>query len=536
VSYRGAPPGTPPGVGSPIGTGSTEIDRLRSYVAGYFPVYETRINPTSVSFLVAGDPRTLEDRFDRMRRDLWDKYYVPFIRYEKGEYVVEVVVRPHRQAWGFVPNLILLLATVATTILSGSLLWLTYVGGSHLVLADFLYGGLTFALPILGILGLHELAHFFTARAHHVEASLPFFIPVPPPLLFGTFGAFISLREPIPDRKALLDIGASGPLVGFAAAIPVTILGLYLSAHAPVVPLTNCGVTLLGVNYMSLVYGLSLFWLVLQQFIPISYVNLSPVALAGWVGLLVTAINLLPAGQLDGGHVFRALFGDRIRYVSYGVTLLLFILGIIFLYPGWFLFGLLILFLGLRHPPPLNDITPLDGKRWALGGVTAAVLVVAFVLVPIVAPSGSFQVNDPSAASTPPPPGYHMAGDLSALLANQDLIEHGFYLSASISSVVISQGGNTTSLNGTALSDFANTSTWVVHFPNGTSRTFADQPSFSLSGPDLVAVGSGGTGNLSFTYLNVAQGTVSIDLTVSEICSAAISGPGPKVVAFPSIS
>ncbi|MGA7922777.1 MAG: site-2 protease family protein, partial [Thermoplasmata archaeon] len=428
MPYGGIPsaPGPIPSAG-PTGPGSNEIDRIRGYVTAFFPVYETRVTPNSVVFLVAADPTTLESSFDKLRREMWAKSYVPFLRYQAGEYSVEVYPKPPMGRAGIVWNVILLAATISTTVFAGSLVWLSYVGGASLTITDFAWGALEFAFPILGILGLHELAHFITAKRHHVDASLPFFLPVPPPILFGTFGAFISIREPIPDRKTLLDIGASGPIAGFVVAIPVTLFGLFLSAHSPVIPLNNCGVTVLGLNYSSLAYGLSLFWVALSQFVPISYANLSPVALAGWVGLFVTAINLLPAGTLDGGHVFRALFGDRARYVSWGAVLLLFALGFYTLYLGWLLFGLLIFLLGLRHPPPLNDISPLDAKRWAVGGLAVVILISLFVVVPIAEPTGQFALTNVQSANLTPPSGYAMAANVSADIANHDFVEHGYY-------------------------------------------------------------------------------------------------------------
>src|SRR5208282_5958229 len=121
---------------------------------------------------------------------------------------------------------------IASTVAAGGFLWLVYRGGFNLAPSDFVNGGIYFAAPLMAILGLHELAHFLVARHHHVAASLPYFIPVPPPfLLFGTFGAFISLREPIPSKKVLLDIGAAGPIAGFLVAVPITIAGMMLSVH-----------------------------------------------------------------------------------------------------------------------------------------------------------------------------------------------------------------------------------------------------------------------------------------------------------------
>ncbi len=509
--------------------GSTEIERLRSEVATYFPVYETRLTPNSLILLVHVDPANLEERFDRLRQALWAKFYVAQVRREGGEYLVEIVRRPPRRPWGLTVNLVLLAITILTTVAAGAFLWVAYVGGSTLGPSDFLWGGITFALPLLGILGLHELAHYLTARRHHVEASLPFFIPVPPPfLIFGTFGAFISLREPIPDKKALLDIGASGPLAGFALSVPITLFGMFLSAHSPVLSVANCGPSFAGVDYGSFVFGTtSFFWWLLGQFLPVNLVNLSPVALAGWVGILVTAINLLPAGQLDGGHVFRALLGDRSRYVSYAATILLFGLG--FLYEGWFIFAVLILLLGLRHPPPLNDLTPLDGRRWVLGGLAAFVLVGGFVLVPIATPTNAFALENPASGPAPLPPGYALAENLSVQIVNQDGIPHGYLVNASVVKVVQGGGGAPTQpLQGAQLASYLANSTWVVVLPNGNTTTFTGTGSFALAPSDYAEISAGAGASLNVTYENPQQAVVTITLTVSQICSAGGTGPSAQ--------
>jgi len=499
---------------------STELERLKSEVATYFPVYETRLTPNSVVFLVRVDPATLEERFDRLRQELWTRYYIPQIRYERGEHVLEVARRTVRRSWGLAVNIALLATTIVTTVLAGSFLWLAYTGGSTLTGTDFLLGGVSFALPLLIILGGHELAHFVVARRHHVEASLPFFIPVPPPfLLFGTFGAFISLREPIPDKKALLDIGASGPLAGFALALPITVYGMFLSAHAPVLSITNCGPSILGVSYGNFLFGPSLVWAALGEFVPVAFVNLSPVALAGWVGILVTAINLLPAGQLDGGHVFRALLGDRARWVSYGAVALLLFLGLF--YNGWIIFAVLILLLGLRHPPPLNDLTRLDWKRWAVGGLAVAVLVGGFVVIPITTPSNGFALeNTGSSPLTTPPPGTGLAWNLTVGVTDQDLIAHAYLLNASVSSVILgSANGTTPPLTGAARDQYLANSTWIVDLPNGNRTTFTGEGNFSLPLPEYSTITAGATSTFAVIYENPQQATVTLAVTVTELCS-----------------
>jgi membrane-associated protease RseP (regulator of RpoE activity) len=509
----------PPGAGS-------EIDRLRALVSARFPVYETRVSPLSVLFLVHADPATLEGRFDALRQEMWTRFYIPQLRREGGEYLIEVVRRPPQSPWGSWSNIVLLALTVVSTIFAGAFLWIAWRGGTQLLASDFLWGGVYFALPLLAILGLHELAHFVLARYHRVEASWPYFIPVPPPfLLFGTFGAFISLREPIPSKKALLDIGASGPLAGLAVAIPVTLVGLTISLHAPAIPVTDCGPTIAGFSYGGLTFGPSLLWSLLGLFVPASALShLDPLALAGWVGLLVTAINLLPAGQLDGGHVFRALFGDRARFVSYAAVGLLILLG--FFYEGWFLFALLVFVLGMRHPPPLNDISPLDGKRWAIGGLAVAVLVAGFVVVPIAAPvGGAFTVAPGTIYEVAPPNGFAMADNFSVGVHNTDLTSHAYTVTASIAAVYATVNGSSVELTGPALQSFIAGSRWTVTPPGGATMSYSGSGSFSIPGADAFVLDSGSSSTVQMSYLNPEKAVVTLQVEVAQLCSG---GAGPR--------
>jgi Zn-dependent protease len=245
---------------------------------------------------------------------------------------------------------------------------------------NLIMGVLTFTVPLMAILGVHELGHFFMARRRKVAASLPFFIPSFPPL--GTFGAFISLRDPIPNRKALLEIGVAGPLCGLALAIPLGILGLILTNDAAKLAPQNVEGNVLGVSF-------PLLYILLEQIFPIKgdYL-LHPTAFAAWVGILVTAINLLPVGQLDGGHIARALLGDKTRYLSWAVAAVL--LAMSLFYFGWILFAMLVILLGVRHPPPLNDISPLGRKRAIVGVLSFVVLIAAFVPAPLVSISQDY--------------------------------------------------------------------------------------------------------------------------------------------------
>jgi membrane-associated protease RseP (regulator of RpoE activity) len=268
----------------------------------------------------------------------------------------------------------LLLATVVTTVIAGAL----QQGVNPLETPELLLKGIPFSFTLLLILGTHEMGHYLVSRRHHLDVTLPYFIPAPPiPFIIGTFGAFIRIRSPIRDKRALLDVGCSGPLTGVLVAIPVILIGLKLST-----------VTVIGGGKETLTLGEPLLfkllsWLALGPMTPEQNVILHPVAFAGWIGLLVTALNLLPVGQLDGGHVAYALFPEYHRYISLGVLGLLVICGVVF-WSGWLLWAVLLVFLGWRHPPPYEFWVPLDRRRRALGIITLVVFGLTFSPAPFV--------------------------------------------------------------------------------------------------------------------------------------------------------
>ena len=502
----------------PLPTGArTELDRLRQTVVTYFPVYETRVGPQSVLFAVHVDRANLEGKFDGLRKELGGLGYIPILRRETGEEFVEVIRRPKvgpRRPW---INLVLLAATVATTVFAGSMLWLSYVGRLALEPTDVVYGAVYFGLPLLAILGVHEFAHYVVARRRHLDASLPYFIPIPPPYILGTFGAFVSIREPFPDRKTLFDVGAAGPIAGFAMSIPIALAGLSLSAHAPVLPANYCGPTILGQGYGNLILGPSLFWDLLAAFFPKSILSLHPLALAGWVGVLVTAINLLPAGQLDGGHIFRALFGEKARYVSYGAAAALFGFG--FVYVGWLLFAVLVLFLGLRHPPPLNDATPLDAKRIAVGALVVAILVSGFVIVPLAIPAGAISLHPAAPVNTAPPAGAAIATYLNVTITNGDPVPHGFVFTYSVTSVETGNSTNSTFLSGGNLSRWEANASWTIVLANGTTLGPYTGGSATLPGSDYLTIAAGASAEVTARFSD-SQGALGVGFSfrTDELC------------------
>ncbi len=261
---------------------------------------------------------------------------------------------------------VLFVVTLFTTITAGAL----YQGADILNHPHEIFLGLPFAVSLILILGTHELGHYIASRRHGVLTTLPLFIPAPPiPPMIGTFGAVIRIRSPITTKNALVDIGAAGPLSGFVVACVVTAIGLHSSAVTPLVR----GSGALGFGNSLVFKGLT--YLMLGP-VPEGYdVFLSPVAFAGWIGFFVTAMNLLPLGQLDGGHVVYALLGERQRPLTVVLVIIMAVLGY-FTWPGWFIWGILIAVIGLWHPPIEGYYLPLDTRR----RLTALSAIIVFVL------------------------------------------------------------------------------------------------------------------------------------------------------------
>ena len=369
---------------------SKEIEFVKGLVAKRFPVYDVRVSYDVVEFFCRVEPTMLDENFDLLRQDMAPHGYIPMIVYEKGEHVVTVAKKPSTKYRSIYVNMTMLVITFIAMLFAGVLQWDGYAGvpsNEYFSVTNILTGVLVFTLPLMAILGVHELGHYVMARKHKVAASLPFFIPSIPPL--GTFGAFISLRDPIPNRKALLEIGVAGPLSGLAVALPLAFLGLYL---------TNIGAKPIPDNVGSegvVTLMFPLIYLGIENMMPIQGdFLLHPTAFAAWVGFLVTALNLLPIGQLDGGHISRALLGPKAKYLTWVAAASMVAIG--FFYFAWLIFAMFILFLGVRHPPPLNDISKLDLKRFAVGALAFMLLVVSFVPIPmsVVAADFSFEMTE----------------------------------------------------------------------------------------------------------------------------------------------
>lgn len=243
--------------------------------------------------------------------------------------------------------------------------------------------GLKFSGSLLAILTAHEFGHYLFCRYYGVNATLPFFIPQPPGLLPGTFGAFIKMKSPVPSRRALFDIGLAGPLAGFAVVIPIAFAGVLTLRQIPIVAGASEGG---GITFHDpLLFQLIALGSGIDLTIP---ATVNPYYLAAWVGLLVTALNLMPVGQLDGGHGTFSVFGERAHWwigrVAFGTMALISVLGWLWhRSPSGFLYvALLAVMLRVRHPAP-EIMEPLGRARIVIGIITLMVFVLCFLPFPI---------------------------------------------------------------------------------------------------------------------------------------------------------
>jgi membrane-associated protease RseP (regulator of RpoE activity) len=241
--------------------------------------------------------------------------------------------------------------------------------------------GLPYSIGLLLILGVHELGHFFMARRHGMDVTPPYFIPVPFGL--GTFGAFIQMRSPPASRKALFDVAVAGPLAGLVIAVPALLLGLRFST----ITAGTDGTIAHGFLHGATV-GSSILFTVLTK-VSLgdaaqygALVQLSPLAFAGWLGLFITALNLLPVGQLDGGHITRAMFGSRVGQTISSVAMWSLFLLALFVWPGLMMWALIVFLIAGRGTPPLNDLTTLDAGRLAVGYVAMIILILILAPMP----------------------------------------------------------------------------------------------------------------------------------------------------------
>lgn len=347
------------------------ISRLYPFIVRVFDVYEIQNSGEVLYFY--GTPKNDEET---VTEELWAPFqqfgFGCTLKHELGEYVL--LVAPEKQTTEKIwVNLVLFIATFFTTMISGALMF-----GVDLINEPMqVFRGLSFTLAIMTVLGSHEMAHYVMARYHGMKTSLPYFIPFP--TFIGTIGAIIRYKGPVPSRKALFDVGIAGPLVGLIMSIAVTFIGLSLETSSPN-PLSNI---------MMFNLGLPPLFIFIQNLVGVEGGNLHPVAFAGWVGMFITLLNLLPAGQLDGGHMLRAMLGKKAESISFLMPRIMFLIGIYviywlnedgFIWVFWALF--LWAFAAAGHPSPLQDKVELDRRRLLLGIIMFILGLLCFTLIP----------------------------------------------------------------------------------------------------------------------------------------------------------
>jgi membrane-associated protease RseP (regulator of RpoE activity) len=362
-------------------------------IEAVFTVFETRTDGDRL--LYVGRPLAPANQLEREVWPVFEEYgYKVRLQQEyqpsegpqvlPGNYVL--VAEPKSVGVDGIPwtNIVFAVLTVLSTLFAGHLWYDIDVSGDPLAILQ----AWPFTVAVLGVLGIHELGHYVLSRYHGVDASLPYFIPFP--TLFGTMGAVIKMKGRIPDREALFDIGVAGPLAGLAATIVVTFVGLHLD------PVTISEATLNDPDAVQFQFNHPLLLQLLAELTgqPLSYADpaksVNPVVYGGWIGMFITFLNLLPVGQLDGGHILRAMVGDRTETISAAVPAGLFGLAVYLLVAlggtgvgmwglggrgGW----------GLAYARPATPIRdePLDQRRMAIGVLTFVLGVLCFTPVPL---------------------------------------------------------------------------------------------------------------------------------------------------------
>jgi membrane-associated protease RseP (regulator of RpoE activity) len=327
-----------------------DFERISQLVAGEFQIQESLMDQGTPTYYLVW-PQETKQAFLRLLRKLQEIKLIAFLRKIDGRVVLRVVPKPPVKPSNPRTNLILLLATVATTFFTG------YIGFSETGI-DPLLSGAIFSAAILAVLGIHEMGHKLTANKKEIDATSPYFIPGPPPL--GTLGAVIMQKSLPPNRDALFDVGANGPIAGFVIALLFSAVGMTLLIPTTM-PADGGGLNLIPVSWLLLMPALS----GLNLIPPLTGANngwaLHPLLWAGWAGMVVTMLNLLPAAMLDGGHVARStLTGDKPRLVlTFASVALLLFSGTEFI-----IMAFLIVFMSMfRHPGPLDDVSGLSRNR-----------------------------------------------------------------------------------------------------------------------------------------------------------------------------
>ncbi|RLI21074.1 hypothetical protein DRO54_04665 [Candidatus Bathyarchaeota archaeon] len=348
-----------------------QIDEIYSLVSAEFQVLDYYMEHGTLTFHIQTD-KNPKEAFLKLYRNLKPIGLLPILRREGEKTILRIIKNPPAKRGNIMINLILLLATLATTFFTGYLI----SGGREGL--DPIFGGLTFMITIMAILGIHEAGHKIMANKHRIEATLPYFIPSPPQLGIGTFGAVIMQKSPPPNSDALFDVGASGPIAGFIISIIAILTGLPLSVYewipinAPTLPEP------IFLRLLRLTTGT--YFLPPTDNLPprpgpdyVPAILLHPIAYAGWIGIVVTMLNLLPVGTLDGGHIIESIFKGKARsiFLITSIVLLLFT-------QFWAMIFFVLLFGLYRHPGPLDNVSGLSTGRKILAFGVLLIFILSF--------------------------------------------------------------------------------------------------------------------------------------------------------------
>ncbi|MDK2892606.1 site-2 protease family protein [Methanohalophilus sp.] len=349
-----------------------ELELLYAQVHPFFKVYEVAYYDGSL--YLYGTPRV---EISILQKSLWPVFasrgYHMQLTSNLGEDIL--VATPFAQEDNKFPltNIILAVITIFTTMFAGATMFGADIFSSPLAIFE----GLPFTIAIMAVLGSHEMGHYLMAKRRGMKTTLPYFIPFP--TIIGTMGAVIRHKGPIPDRKSLFDVAVAGPLVGLMVSIVVTLIGLML----PAIEYTPKPGT------MVIDLQLPILFEFLGRMVGYNGEILHPVAFAGWVGMFVTLLNLLPTGQLDGGHIMRAMLGERAKHISSATPIVLALVALYVAYvmkanaSVWIFWSFFLLFFAAAgHPTPLDDSKKLDRGRMAVGVITFILGSLCFTLVP----------------------------------------------------------------------------------------------------------------------------------------------------------
>jgi membrane-associated protease RseP (regulator of RpoE activity) len=333
-----------------------EFQTISDIISKYYTVLGLTTDQKTTSFEILDYD---QNKFSSLVKDLGQVGYTPFIDSEDNHYRIRIANKQERGHSRIHINVILFFATVGSTLFSGYMLGKDWASA------------IAFSIALLAIIGTHETAHYFAARKHKVKATLPYFIPAP--TFIGTFGAVINVKSPIPDRNALFDLGYSGPLAGLLVTIPVLLIGLSMSTVS---------------NQVSnaILFEPPLLMQIISYFTTPALTQgqvllMHPVAFAGWVGIVITMINLMPVAFLDGGHISRSIFNEKMHYIisimGVAVTIIL----------GWIpmaILMVLILILTKSHPGALDNVTPVSRWRKITAIGMLAILILCLSRIPTI--------------------------------------------------------------------------------------------------------------------------------------------------------